>query len=185
MRKIIKICQPFPSLNLKFVTTKAKLFFLISLQNSSHYHCTNCQETIKKIMDLAKHECRSVISAQANHYSQSTELKIIQNNNNENVNGDSARHASGSTAANCDYDDDYNNVDNADTNAGEMSGHLTDSCSSDKMNLSEMKISGQLEDKDKVSGKRTFSLFFEINKSFNPFDERVMLTQLAVQHFNA
>lgn len=104
-------------------------------------------------MDLAKHECRTVVSGQTNHYSQSTELKMIQNNNNENLNGDSAGHATGSLATNFDYDDDDNNGENADTNAGEMSGHLTDSCSSDKMNLSDMKISGQLEDKDKVSGK--------------------------------
>lgn len=101
-------------------------------------------------MDLAKHECRSVISAQSNNYTQSTDLKIMQNNNNESVNGDV--HATGSTASNCDYDDG-DNADNVDMNAGEITGNLTDSCGSDKINISEMKIGGQVEDKDKVSGK--------------------------------
>lgn len=98
-------------------------------------------------MDLSKHECRSVISAQSNNYAHSTDSKTMQNNNNESVNGDSVAHPTGST--NCDYDDG----DNIDTNAGEMS----DSCGSDKMNMSEMKISGQVEDKDKVSGKGNFN----------------------------
>lgn len=99
-------------------------------------------------MDLAKHDCRSVISSQTNNFAQSTDLKIMQNNNNENVNGNSGVHGT-VTAGNGDYDD----ADNIDMNAGEMSGNLTDSCGSEKMNLSEMKISGQADDKDKVSGK--------------------------------
>lgn len=101
-------------------------------------------------MDLAKHECRSVISAQTNNFAQSTDLKIMQNNNNENLNGNSGVHTTASAAGNCDYDD----ADNVDMNVGEMSGNLTDSCGSEKMNLSETKISGQSDDKDKVSGKR-------------------------------
>lgn len=101
-------------------------------------------------MDLPKHECHSVISAQSNHFAQSTDLKMMQNNNNENVNGNSGVHATGSTAGNCDYDD-------VDMNAGEMSGNLTDSCGSEKMNSSEVKKGGQqLDDKEKVSGKRNF-----------------------------
>lgn len=100
-------------------------------------------------MDLGRHECRSMIGAQANHFVQSSELKIMQNNNNENVNGNSGAHATRSAAANSDYDDG----DNVEMNAGELSGNLTDSCGSEKMNLSEGKVSGQAEDKDKVSGK--------------------------------
>lgn len=101
-------------------------------------------------MDLAKHECRSVISAhaQSNNFAPGTDLKIMQNNNNENLNGNSGIHSTASAAVNCDYEDD-----NVDMNVGEMSGNLTDSCGSEKMNLSETKISGQAEDKDKVSGK--------------------------------
>lgn len=103
-------------------------------------------------MDLVKHECRSVISAQANNFAQSTEFKMmVQNNNNENINGHSGiRATSASTAGNCNYDD-------ADNNVGEMSGNLSDSCGSEKMNLSEVKISGQTEDRDKVSGKQNFN----------------------------
>lgn len=103
-------------------------------------------------MDLGKHECRSAIGTQSNNFAQSTDLKIIQNNNNENVNGNSGVHAS--TAGDCDYDD-------ADVNAGEMSGNLTDSCGSEKMNLSEAKISGQADDKDKVSGKSNFQFLVD------------------------
>lgn len=73
----------------------------------------------------------------------------MQNNNNENVNGNSGVHATASTAGNCDYDD----ADNIEMNAGEMSGHLSDSCGSEKMNLAEVKIGAQAEDKDKVSGR--------------------------------
>ncbi|KAG4073316.1 hypothetical protein HA402_002661, partial [Bradysia odoriphaga] len=112
-------------------------------KNSSHYHCVHCQETIKKIMDLGKHECRSMIKPQSNSFTQSAELKMMQNNNNENLNGNAGVHATGSTAANSDYDD-------ADMNAAELSGNLTDSCGSEKMNVSEGKASDQAEDKDKV-----------------------------------
>lgn len=94
-------------------------------------------------MDLAKHECRSVISAQS-----TVNSKLMQNNNNENVNGNSGIHAT-STASNCDYDD----ADNMDMNAGELSGNLTDSCGSEKMNASDGKIGGLVDDKDKVSGE--------------------------------
>lgn len=100
-------------------------------------------------MDLPKHECRSVISAQSIGYSQGTDLKIIRNNNNESVNGDSVIHATASKAPNCDYDDG----DNGDMNAAEISENFTDSCGSDKMNVTDVKTSGQAEDKDKVSGE--------------------------------
>lgn len=137
-----------------------------SLQNSSHYHCIQCKETIKKIMDLGKHEChRPMINAHSNNYAHVAELKIMQNNNNENMNGNTA----GAHHAHSDYDDG----ENVEMNAGELSGNLTDSCGSDKMNVSEGKVSGsQVDDKDKVSGKwrnhvtaRTAcstSLFFEL-----------------------
>ncbi|KAJ6643934.1 Transcription factor castor, partial [Pseudolycoriella hygida] len=126
-------------------------------KNSSHYHCINCKETIKKIMDLANHECRSVINVQSNNFAQITDLKIMQNNNNENVNGDSGVHASKS--ASCDYDDG----ENMDTCAGEMSGNLTDSCGSEKMNSSEIKIAAQTDDKDKVSVVRAAGTYFPQN----------------------
>lgn len=126
-----------------FTKNKKKTKTNFNSQNSSHYHCIRCQETIRKIMDLSNHECRSVISSQSNNFVPRTDLKLMQNNNNENVNGNSA----GAQAP------DYDDADSMDKNVGELSGNLTDSCGSEKMNVSDGTLSGQAEDKDKVSGK--------------------------------
>lgn len=117
-------------------------------QNSSHYHCVRCHETVKNIIDLPKHECRSVIHPQSKNVAYSSDLLVMQNKNNEKING----NAVGQDARDCD--------DAMDSTTGDLSGTFTDSCGSEKMNATEGKIGSHCDDKDKVSGRTKLFQFW-------------------------